>query len=295
MDSIEIPLFLYKYREDNDYTARIFTDQQVWLSSSEELNDPFECEFEESSAAWTDEAQASHVKEDKIAWDLLKKISDGKQINEVVQDVKSPASLLKKVGIFSLSEDVTNPTMWAHYGANGKGLAIGFMTLPGSKLCSWPNVLKVEYRDGPIGTINEEFVTTIRSNLENGVATIKAELNFEDITVRRVIATKSTQWSYEKEWRYIEHEKGCYEWIGPLMHIVFGWAAPKTTINKFIQLAKTYIEWPCKFFLIIKDSNNKKLMLRPIDQQQRMISPNFYKNATDYEKYFYSELSESSK
>lgn len=291
MNSIEIPPFLYKYREDNDYTEKIFTSQQVWLSNAEELNDPFECEFEESAAVWADEIQCSHSKDDIVTWEFLKSISAEKHIKKVLKDIKSPAELLKKVGIFSLSEDATNPTMWAHYGANGKGLVIGFMTLPGSKLFSWSNVLRVEYSDKPVGITNGEFWTNIRSHLENGVATIKAALNFEDRTVRRVIATKSTQWSYEKEWRYIEPERGCYKWPGPLVQIIFGWAASKTTINKFIQLAKNHIEWPCKYFIITTDRNSKQLLLRPIDEHQRMLYPNSFKNAVEYEKLLMSELS----
>ena len=56
-------MIFYKYRNDSKYTEEIFTSGNVWLSTAEQLNDPFECSIQEVAAEWIDEK----VKEAKTA------------------------------------------------------------------------------------------------------------------------------------------------------------------------------------------------------------------------------------
>lgn len=48
-------MVLYKYRSNSEYTDKIFTDKQVWLSNSKGLNDPFECSIQEIAKEWIEE------------------------------------------------------------------------------------------------------------------------------------------------------------------------------------------------------------------------------------------------
>ena len=54
---------------------------------------------------------------------------------------------LQKAGIFSLTENPLNELMWAHYGENSKGIAIGFSTVENSLLTNKDKCLKVDYSD----------------------------------------------------------------------------------------------------------------------------------------------------
>ncbi len=48
-------MFLYKYRADNKYTEKVFTEQKIWLSNAKDLNDPFECKITEIAKEWVED------------------------------------------------------------------------------------------------------------------------------------------------------------------------------------------------------------------------------------------------
>lgn len=94
----------------------------------------------------------------------------------------------KNIGVFSLTESNNNELMWAHYANSHTGFAVGFDTETDffyrrkndPKLCG--ELANVLYAD---------IAPTIY--LEPGVMEIPKDLFF----------TKTTKWSYEKEWRMI--------------------------------------------------------------------------------------------
>lgn len=93
------------------------------------------------------------------------------------------------VGVLSLTEDPCSGPMWAHYGANSSGFVVGldsesefFQPKPKEpKTCG--ELMSVTYTD----TIPVVYV-------EPGKLDISKEIFF----------TKSSQWSYEREWRMIK-------------------------------------------------------------------------------------------
>lgn len=48
-------MILYKYRSDSAFTHQIFSQQKVWLSTANQLNDPFEASLQEIVPEWTAE------------------------------------------------------------------------------------------------------------------------------------------------------------------------------------------------------------------------------------------------
>ncbi|MDF1822524.1 MAG: DUF2971 domain-containing protein [Alcanivoracaceae bacterium] len=94
----------------------------------------------------------------------------------------------KNVGVFSLTETNNNELMWAHYADSHRGYAVAFDTETDfffrrendPKICG--EMANVIYSDTP---------PTVY--LDPGKMNIPKELFF----------TKTTQWSYEKEWRMI--------------------------------------------------------------------------------------------
>lgn len=262
--SIEIPAILYKYRLDNENTESIFRDRAVWLSTAEQLNDPFECVIEPAAAAWARKELEAHTKDINDTLAFLRQFPDKTGVGEVSSVFQSPAAMLKDVGIFSLSADVTSSTMWTHYGDRGRGLALGFLTHPDSKLFSWTHVIRVEYDDEPVGISEAQFWAGSHLSFKEGVASARTKLSLDDPTVRRVIGTKSTSWSYEKEWRYVELSSGSFEWPAPLVQLVFGWACPQATINKYRRLAEEYIDHPTQLLVVHEDAATKQLSLEAL-------------------------------
>ena len=55
-------MIFYKYRNNSNYTDRIFIDKKVWLSDAAGLNDPFGCTIAEIAGEWI----AAEVKKNKF-------------------------------------------------------------------------------------------------------------------------------------------------------------------------------------------------------------------------------------
>lgn len=262
--SIEIPAVLYKYRADKGNTERILRERSVWLSNAEQMNDPFECAIEPSAAAWAEMELEAHTKDVNDMLTFLRQFPDKTRVEDVCSTFHSPADMLKNVGIFSLSAIVTSPTMWAHYGEDGRGIAFGFFTQPATKLFSWEHVIRVEYHDEPIGISEGQFWAGSHLSFNGGVAVARSTLSLEDPTVRRVLGTKSTSWSYEHEWRYVELAPGEYAWPGPLVQVVFGWACPEPTIDRYRRLAEEFIDNPYQLLALREDVSTKRLVLESL-------------------------------
>jgi hypothetical protein len=83
--------------------------------------------------------------------------------------------VLDAAGIYSLTESIANPLMWAHYGCSHRGIALMF------DIFALPNVLPVDYVD-------------------------ERPMNKPDaggIDILQLLA-KGTAWAYEREWRIVE-------------------------------------------------------------------------------------------
>lgn len=146
---------------------------------------------------------------------------------------------LSQVGIFSLSECNDNELMWAHYGANHNGIALGFSGGVGSKLRDNRHTIAVNY-------INEKpvFETGFRNEVSlymmpNGEVESRGRVSFEDPVFRASLSTKTTPWKYEKEWRYIEETHGLFDWPGDLVSVVFGMRMSKERRKEYRRLVET--------------------------------------------------------
>ncbi|KGY10795.1 hypothetical protein NM22_18960 [Vibrio tubiashii] len=98
MDKKKINRTLFKYRECNDYSFKIFDERELWFSKPESLNDPFDCQLDF-------EASLRHA---------LSKVSMSK-LDKVDDIIKEASDYVKSIGILSLSRTKRNILMWSHY------------------------------------------------------------------------------------------------------------------------------------------------------------------------------------
>jgi len=146
---------------------------------------------------------------------------------------------LSQVGIFSLSECNDNELMWAHYGANHSGIALGFSGSVGSKLCDNRHTVAVNYlKEKPV------FETGFRNEVSfyatpNGGVESRGRVSFEDPVFRASLSTKTPPWEYEKEWRYIEETHGLFDWPSDLVSVVFGMRMPKERRREYRRIVET--------------------------------------------------------
>ena len=147
---------------------------------------------------------------------------------------------LTATGIFSLSADPSQALMWAHYADQHWGLCLGFRRATGSKLGSDEYCLPVIYSD----VLPEMDPKGLQVSLAMAVDdagrpyTSSMKLSFTDKTFRRVVSTKSTDWEYEQEFRYIEAFSGLCDWPGPLVECTFGLKCPEERRKHYISLLK---------------------------------------------------------
>lgn len=254
------PDLLYKYRDDSERTENIIKNQKVWLSSPAQLNDPLECRTGEIPLEWEaktirelENGQLMGVvmklpsfeppkrlftlteRETKKWIQRFGKLNHERKVKAMRQlysdhgiELSRPENIfndmrvhISKVGIFSLSEDCSNELMWAHYGANHEGIALGFSISGDCKLASQRHCLPVTYiREKPTfkaGFINEVQIFAPGSRQQN-----IQRVSFEDPVFRSAISTKTPAWNYEKEWRYVEETHGLFDFPGLLSRVVFG-------------------------------------------------------------------------
>jgi hypothetical protein len=137
------------------------------------FNDPFECEpFIEYSclpepAHMTNEAGVLRTK-DELDFDHVK-----------LQEQK------RNILIVSLTEEVDNLLMWAHYGASHSGFAVGF----DSTKESFTN--RADGAPRRLGQVNYSY---LRPRARTP----------EDVRDQELFLTKSLHWQHEREWRMFE-------------------------------------------------------------------------------------------
>ncbi len=259
------------------------------MSSPEQLNDPLECktgkiphEWEAKTVRELENGQLMGVvmqlpsfeppkclfslseRETKQWIKRFSKLNHSRKVNVMRKlysdhgiELSKPENIIKdmrkrlsKIGIFSLSEDCSNELMWAHYGANHSGIALGFSCFNGSKLSTQRHCLPVIYsQEKPTfksGFKNEIIIMSPGSGQEN-----IQRVSFEDEVFRSTISTKTTAWSYEREWRYVEESNGLYDFPGALSHVVFGLRMDDKRKKYYKELVSLYISNYVDFYEIV--------------------------------------------
>lgn len=194
-----VPPALYKYGSFNQFTEDVIVNSKVWFSSSDELNDPFECRPAVNLVATPEQVE-------RRTEELLKRQnaflprSERRRIARKMSRQQHPAAdlsekmrediatrIARDVGIYCTSEDQQNILMWTHYADHHKGYCLEFDPLLDGRL---HNVAQVLYQ-AEYPTIN--FFAEGASD-----------------HVDKALLTKHAGWGYEKEWRVIDvlHGKG---------------------------------------------------------------------------------------
>jgi hypothetical protein len=168
---------------------------------------------------------------------------------------------LAHVGVFSLSESPDNQLMWAHYAASHTGLAFGFKRTPKSKLGSTEHALQVVY-DNVKPSFTTDFINQISTGATpDGGVKSEQKIGFADPTFRAAFSTKPVEWSYEKEWRYVEETNGLFPWPGPLETVVFGLKMPETRRKYYAALVRKTLTTPVEFFQIKATADSSSIAM----------------------------------
>lgn len=199
----KIPNILYKYRvwpnegDKFQYYKRILTDNELYLSSANQFNDPFDSALPfryRDSDLTHDNLFRKLVEVGKIRWpyysdeQLIKiandqidsgRFKDGRYWKENREDFQE--SVNSTFGIFSLSAVSDSILMWSHYSDSHRGFCVGFDS-------------DILYQ------LSGHFRKVIYDDVFPEVGLLDDSLD----GFLKLFITKSTDWSYEKEYRILK-------------------------------------------------------------------------------------------
>jgi len=198
------PNKLFKYRslateEDRRYTSEIFLRNRIWFSTPASFNDPFDhqfvlksdasreekMEFFRESLRWRYGLPDSEVehrtkkmfsptrRRERAAWER-------EQLDRI-QDTRN------RIGVFCLTEVNDDILMWSHYADKHQGICLGFTLGCQEHIDFFAQANDVKYQDS--------FPE---------VSPFVQDAPGEKLGIMAL--TKSSHWSYEKEWRIIRVE-----------------------------------------------------------------------------------------
>ncbi len=292
-------MIVYKYRQSSEVTDKIFTRKKVWLSIPAKLNDPFETEINfggvfPASVAKMQAAQvaafldaARHHRKagmpfyglsKKATYSLVERFKNLRDVKTAYQAYSSfveertglppldPANTysslpkqLSSLGIFSLSETSDNSLMWVHYSGNHEGICIGFEVTDDSALADSARCLHVTYSD-TTPTINDVIAMEIQMATEMHAKTRPpGSALLSHPMIQTTIATKGLEWSYEKEWRYVEFVSGEHDWPAPIVEITFGLKCSEEQRDHYTNLVRNSIPNDVRLYEIVKIQGTKSI------------------------------------
>lgn len=227
-----VPSRLYKYRCWTDkYHRRMLTHNAVYFASARKFNDPFDCripvEIEEVSDSYVRERMVYLLKQStpNISEAKLQDILDYEMSQRTWEN---PVKLQKwhdnhqkakfNQGIFGVSEPKDNLLMWSHYADSHKGFCVGF--------------------DREI--LDSCFKSFFEEDAKHLVMLEKVEYQREYPRFRffemapqdfyiKALASKSADWIYEQEYRFIRMDKADFEYQldnGIIVEVIFGCEMP---------------------------------------------------------------------
>ena len=207
---------LYKYSSINEknfqYIEKIFTKNEFFFPSPSSFNDPFDCSANLSTKGSIKEHRNYYMNllkkkkphlnqtQRKRRW-KSKGLKIAKRKKQQLIFNRSMLKLLQKTinntGVFCLTESPDNILMWSHYAQNHEGLCFEF-NFANTDSALWKArqvIYKKSYPD---------------VNLFRDSASKQIEAN---------LYTKSSHWSYEKEWRIVNMGKkpDTYSFPKPLL------------------------------------------------------------------------------
>ncbi|MET1257502.1 DUF2971 domain-containing protein [Aliikangiella maris] len=264
---MEIPDELFKYRDFGKYTILSLLNQGLWIPKPSQLNDPFDAQFKISDVDVSIEQfksaflnyqcwyQKNHnhtirYKGFELLFDNGKPNSHLKEKVNLFRDFWDKES--ENLGVLSLSAVPENTTMWSHYGENHCGICIGYnprKLFPKSPNGSLDWLRKVEYEEERDIIRNAYLLYANTGMCHSHIAVMEL--------IYKMFSTKSIDWSYEKEWRFLSPTHGGNLFkleIDAISSITFGLRTPVETKSAVSHILR-YHQKKTKLFQTVRLDN----------------------------------------
>ncbi|MGN5062872.1 DUF2971 domain-containing protein [Aeromonas sp. 6P] len=188
---------LYKYLPNNFDLASHLKNPELKLSLIKTLNDPYEGQMTKNAIEKLSKAMIKHS-------DSLVSVRDNADVAKATA-INAIQYIVKTICITSFSETQRNLLMWTHYSAQHKGICIGYDT----------NMLNRGEGPHHLRKVNYDSILFEQEQLDE-LDTMEDFDSIEtEMFIERLLTTKSDDWSYEKEHRYISPPESCTRAIIP--------------------------------------------------------------------------------
>lgn len=210
----DTPKTLYKYRhfDDKEYHIRLVAHKELWFTSANEFNDPFDSSlpyrFDDDPPGiqmkWILHATEQFFPRYPKNLIIAKAQKRYKEINSDPEyfrkfSLKEIEKNFKRFGICSLTPKPNNLLMWAHYANNHEGFCVGIDT---SKIYKLQRTLATQH----------ELLELLKIKYSKKMP----EINFYNSMLSEqkiwagdmlnLLSSKSTHWEYENEYRLIYYD-----------------------------------------------------------------------------------------
>lgn len=278
---MNIPNELFKYRDFGKYTILSLLNSALWIPKPAQLNDPFDAQlkisntdvsFEQFKSAFA-YFQEWCLKEGvaETSGEALESLFENNKPNEYLKEkVKLFCdfwdSESEKFGILSLSADPQSTTMWSHYAENHTGICIGYDPIklsPKSPNGAKDWLRKVNYQQEQ-EIIRNAYLLFAKSGMGYSH---KSTIGL----LFQMLSTKSLDWAYEKEWRYLCPDIGgnIYKMeIDAISSVTFGLRTSPETKTAVSHLLR-YHKKKTQFFQAVRCQNTVGLERIGLDQKSK--------------------------
>ncbi|EOQ98278.1 PF11185 family protein [Leptospira wolbachii serovar Codice str. CDC] len=257
---------LYKYRELNEYTERLIFNRELYFSSPNDFNDPFDCQsvtiYRGNYQKWKNFFSQSGIPA-QTSEQLALQNAD-RDISEDQLPLSSTAGDINRIFCFSKSNNVI--PLWSHYANNHQGLCVSF------KVLNDKGAIGLQLEDGQLNTGIPILNNIIIANrVLYGKKMPQPWLRWQDDPsyIYNFFQNKHNSWKYEEEYRaltldsyMIKHKNILIAAKGTIDAIYLGAKIPVIDRNKYLQKIKIYnsnnIE-KIKVYQMIADKKSYKL------------------------------------
>jgi hypothetical protein len=274
-----MPKKYYKYRalyqndgKPNPFTRSIFENAEIYYSSPQHINDPFDCNLRLHAEGSSDQEWESYFK--KLIQDCPTKAVE---INKAIKQklwLKDP-QFRKRVGasthktiyeessIFCLSRKNDSIPMFSYYADNHKGIAIEFEFSDFELPCG----IEYDKLTGKVINSNGSIVFDDVHYLSNFPELNYHRLRDSNKMIPSLIFAKYEEWIHEKEFRIFRHKVPASSAKFDkriVKRIIFGCK----TDDRDVELVKSWLaNWPSNIVLskATKNISNFKLDIVDLD------------------------------
>ena len=247
---------LFRYTPFNNknekYIRRLLIDNRIYFPKPSELNDPYDCtadlsigETEEEKIDYLSrmlkqpDSPLGHITDKDLKTNLRKmNWQTDKTIHQKVYSTIE--KLVEQIGVLCFTEKPDSLLMWAHYAINHTGLCLQF-----------------DFKEGSLLKEKCDEVTYSKNYPKLNLAK-----NPENTWVKKVLLTKSEDWKYEHEWRFIDFRGFGEKTIPPdfVKGIIFGLRMPEENKNCISSWYKDE-EYIPQFYEVKKHKNRYMLKI----------------------------------